>query len=148
MTLAASVTYAAVLLCFIVWAGYLDASQFRLPTTANRKAAAAALQLQTGSRLIASRPDQGRGLLRRAIVLWEALVREVPSEPDYRINLAVTRKNLGCMLIAQGRDKEAEEELNRLPRYRGVVGKPATSDEASSRSTNFATGCEPSGTLC
>ncbi len=46
-------------------------------------------------------------------MLWDELVREVPSEPNYRINLAVTNSNLGYVLVAQGRIKEAREEINR-----------------------------------
>jgi tetratricopeptide (TPR) repeat protein len=113
LAMAASVAYTAILACFIVWAGYVNAVQFRLPTAVNRKAAAAMAQFEAGTALIKSDPAQAESHFRRALPLWEELVREVPSELNYQINLGATRTNLALSAGAQGRFAEAREQLTR-----------------------------------
>ncbi len=112
-TVAVSVTYVVVLACYITWAAYLGASQFRLPTAINRKAAAAMAQFQAGAAIQKLDRSRSEAHFRRALPLWEELVREVPSEPEYRINLELTRTVLGFSASAQGRHAEGREQLMR-----------------------------------
>jgi tetratricopeptide (TPR) repeat protein len=113
LTLAASVTYAALFACSFIWGGHLNASQFRLPTAVNRKAAAAMAQFQAGAALLRSDPARAESHFRTALPLWEDLVRGVPSELDYRINLEATRTDLALTALAQGRLAEGREQLTR-----------------------------------
>jgi tetratricopeptide (TPR) repeat protein len=113
LALVASITYTVMLVCYVLWAGYLGVSQFRLPTAENRNAAAAAAELQEGSRLVSSDVRRAELHFRRALTCWEALVEESPSDNDYRIGLATTRFKLGNVLIAQGRINEARVELKK-----------------------------------
>jgi len=109
----ASVAYAALLAGVIITGCFFSATQFRLPASVNRQAAAALAELQSAVALQMSDPARAEGHFRRAIPLWEELVREVPSELDYPINLQLTRTLLALSAGAQGRLAEAREPLTR-----------------------------------
>jgi hypothetical protein len=113
LSLAASVTYAVALPCIIIWGAQLAVARFRLPTPVNRTAASAMAQFRSGAALLRSDPARAGDHFRKALPLWEALVREVPSEVDYRINLEATRTNLALTALALGRLAESREELAR-----------------------------------
>src|SRR5262249_927909 len=63
------------------------------------------------SALLRTDAAQAEAHLHRALPLWEGLVREVPSEPDYQINLEATRTNLAFIALAGGRLAEAKDQL-------------------------------------
>ena len=134
LTMAVSVTYAAVLACFFIYAGYADASRFRLPTAVNRNAAAAQLQLQAGSRLIVSDPNEGRGPPPqgdRALggVGSRGPVRaRLPDRP--RGHSRQPRGYIDSSGPHQGRNGGTQGSFRAI---RSAGGQPATPDEASSR---------------
>jgi len=70
-------------------------------------------QNEAGTALVNSDPAQAESYFRRALPLWEELVREVPSELDYQINLEATRTSLAIRAAAQFRFAEAREQLTR-----------------------------------
>ena len=110
------------------------------------------------------RPDRhgpartGGGSLRAAVDIMQKLVADSPAQPDYRSLLAAGHQNLGNLLFATGRPREAEEcyragrdlfqkladEFPRRPDYRrdlarshnnlgalcGETGRPQEAEEA------------------
>ena len=155
LSLAGSLVYMAILACLVVWAGYVTASQFRLPTAVNRKAATAAAQFEAGVALLRSKPAEAEVHFRTALSLWEDLAREVPAELDYQIKLAAVRTLLATTAIAQGRLAEAREQLamsaatwdalgsGPLPASkRAVVDQNRSSVRASLRSIEYSLGME------
>jgi serine/threonine protein kinase/tetratricopeptide (TPR) repeat protein len=128
----AAVTYVAILAGYISWAGYLNATLVRLPTASNRKAAAAMAQFQAGSALLQTDPAQAEVHLRRALPTWEDLVREVPSELDYQINLEATRTNLAFIALARGRLAEGRDQLARsAARWEAIASGPLPASKRS-----------------
>jgi tetratricopeptide (TPR) repeat protein len=111
--MAASTIFAILILFVFIYTNYMNVNEFRLPTATNRKAAAALAQFQAGVELLQSDPARAEGHFLSALPLWENLVREVPSELDYQINLEATRTDLALTALAQGRLAEGREQLNR-----------------------------------
>lgn len=112
-TLTASVIFAALLACYFIWAGYLIANHFRLPTELNRRTAQAMAEFKSGVALLRLNPAKAEDHFRKALPLWERLVQDVPSELNYQITLEVVRTDLAIAAFAQARLAEASEQLKR-----------------------------------
>ncbi len=132
LAMAASMTYAAILACFMIWGCYVDTSQFRLPTEDNRKNAAALAEFSSGIAFLQADPARAEQQFRSAATTWENLAHQSPSEVELRINLEAARTNLALAALAQGRVDEGREGLTRSSaRWEALMAGPVSGSNQS-----------------
>ena len=77
------------------------------------------------------RPAEAEQVYRRAIALFEKLVAESPSVPDYQNGLASSNARLASLLQASGRRVEAEQEYRRAIALAEKLTDPEAQNELS-----------------
>jgi tetratricopeptide (TPR) repeat protein len=113
LVLAASLVHAALLGATVTRQTFSYVSWYVYNPDVQRRVASAYATSEAGFRLFSNDPNRATEHFRRAIPLWESLVREVPSEPEYRINLMAAHLNLGSLLLSGRLLEEAREEFIR-----------------------------------
>jgi tetratricopeptide (TPR) repeat protein len=120
-----AVGFALVLAGWTVLAQFQIIGQFRIPTEFSRKVTAAAEQLRTGTTLLFRSPQEAQLTLQRAVVLWEDVVHDFPSEHIYQINLGLAHLNLGTVHLIRSSIELARQDMSRARAiFEGLVTEP------------------------